>query len=315
MGDLLAPLTVTVLGTYTLLTVVGVAGISGVLALVRLRSAFLPIRTWLLMLPVVLGALWLGLGAWAVLVTVVSVLGFKEYARATGLYRERPQLAIVYIAILVENLAAAVGRYDVFMATPMWAVFLLALIPILRGQVERSLQWFSLAVLGVLLYGFFLSHLTYLAGSPLGLGYLLFVVLGTQLNDALGFIWGKTLGRRRWTPISPNKTVEGSLLALATTVVLAFAQWGFAFPQLPVAGVLLAGLIVGVGGQIGDLTMAGIKRNIGIKDWGTLLPGHGGITDRVNSLMVTAPVFAHMIGFLWGGWPLAEPGWIRGMGV
>lgn len=315
MHELVTALRDNVLGLYTVLTIAFVALISGLLAIVRLRSAFTPIRTWLLMLPLILGALWAGQGAWALLVTAVSVFGFKEFARATGLYRERPQVLLVYAAILFENLAALLGRYDLFMAVPMWSVFLLALVPIARGQVERSLQWFSLSVLGVLLYGFFLAHLTYLAGSPAGSGFVLFVTLGTQLNDALGFIWGKTLGRHRWTPISPNKTVEGSLLALATTVVLAFAQWQIAFPELPPLGVLIAGLIVGVGGQVGDLMLAGIKRNVGIKDWGTLLPGHGGITDRVNSLMVTAPVFAHVIGFVWGGWPLVDPGWIRGMGV
>jgi phosphatidate cytidylyltransferase len=311
----LARLLDSTLGIYTVLTIVVVVGLTAALAVVRLNAAFVPIRTWLVMLPVILGALWLGLPAWTVVVTVVSILGFREFARATGLHRELGITAIVYLAIVIENIAAALDRYDVFNAVPMWTIFLVALVPILVNKAERMLQWLSLATLGVLFYGYFLAHLTYLANSPAGLGFVLYVTLGTQLNDAFGFIYGKLFGRRHWTVLSPNKTIEGSLLAAGTTIALAFAQWWLAFPQLPAVAVLVAGVIVGLGGQGGDLMMATVKRNVGIKDFGNLLPGHGGITDRVNSLMVTAPVFAHVIGFIWGGFPGADPGWIRGMGA
>jgi phosphatidate cytidylyltransferase len=165
------------------------------------------------------------------------------------------------------------------------------------------LQWFALAIVGVVFYGYFLAHLTYLYGSSDGLGYLLFVVLMTQLNDALQYLYGKAVGHRRWTPISPNKTVEGSLLAGITIVVVTFLQAPFVFPGVPWPGVLIAGLVITVGGQIGDLTMANVKRNAGVKDFGSILPGHGGLTDRLNSLMVTAPAFAHIMGYLYGGFP------------
>ncbi len=194
-----------VLGAYTLLAAAVVVALTALLAVVRMKSAFEPIRTWLVMLPIIFGALWLGLPAWTLVITLVSLFGFREFARATGLAGERGLILIASVAIVVENLAAYLGRYDVFMATPMWAIFLLALVPIIRNRTDQVLRWFSLAVLGILFYGFFLAHLTYLANSPLGLGYVLFVTLMTQLNDALGYIYGKTLGRHRWTVISPNK--------------------------------------------------------------------------------------------------------------
>ena len=87
------------------------------------------------------------------------------------------------------------------------------------------------------------------------------------------------------------------------TVALAFAQAPIAFPHVPPLGVLGAGLLIAIGGQVGDLTMANVKRNAGVKDFGTLLPGHGGLTDRLNSLMITAPAFAHFMGYLFGGFP------------
>jgi phosphatidate cytidylyltransferase len=288
---------------YTVAAVAVVALTMVLLAVLRMREAWTPLRTWFVILPVALGAMWLGHGTWAVFVTLVSLIGFKEYARVTGLYRYVLFVLVVYGAIVIQNAYAYVAWYDWFQATPTWAILALALVPIVMRRSEGMLQWFALAIVGVVFYGYFLAHLTYLYGSPDGLGYVLFVVLMTQLNDALQYIYGKAVGRHRWTPISPNKTVEGSLLAGTTIVALTFLQAPIVFPQLPPQGVLIAGLVITVGGQVGDLTMANVKRNAGVKDFGSSLPGHGGFTDRLNSLMVTAPVFAHVMGYLYGGFP------------
>jgi phosphatidate cytidylyltransferase len=302
------------LAVATIATAVAIGLVAVLLFLVRIPGSWTPIKTWLVMLPIALGTLWLGRlleaqtgrGAalpWTILVAVVSLLAFREFARVTGLVRETLFVTVVAGAIVAEGISAYLQRYDFFMATPTWAILFLCLVPIARNRTEGMLQWLALAIVGVVFYGYFLAHLSYLAQSPDGLGYLLFVVLLTQLNDAMGYLYGKTLGRHRWTPISPNKTLEGSGLALATTVLLGFAFAPIAFPWVPPWGVLAAGLIVGLGGQVGDLTMANVKRNVGVKDFGTMLPGHGGLTDRVNSLMITAPAFAHFMGFLFGGFP------------
>jgi phosphatidate cytidylyltransferase len=293
---------------YTIATIAILVIASILFAVVHVPGGFLPIRTWLVILPIALGALWLGelVGSqlpWAMLVATVSVVGFREFARVTGLAREPLFCAVVIAAIVLQNVFALANRYDVFMALPMWAILGVAVVPIILNRTEHMLQDLALSIVGIVFYGYFLAHLTYLATSPLGLGYVLFVTLATQLNDGLGFVFGKTLGRHHWTPISPNKTVEGSLLAAITTVLLTFAQAPVAFPQVPPPGVLAAGLIIAIGGQVGDLTMANVKRNAGVKDFGTLLPGHGGLTDRLNSLMITAPAFAHFMGYLFGGFP------------
>jgi phosphatidate cytidylyltransferase len=286
---------------YTLATAIAVVVISTLLALVRLPGVWVPIRTWLIMLPVVLGALWLGRPVWVLLVTLVSIVAFTEFARVTRLREEPLLVAVVCGAIVAENLFAFLGTYNFFMATPMWAILALTLVPIVRNRTERMLQNVMLAGGGIIFFGYFLAHLSYLERSPLGLGYLLYVLLATQLNDAFGFIFGKLFGRHKWTSISPNKTIEGAVLAATATLLLALAQWKIAMPNVPLWGVIAAGLIVGIGGQVGDLTMANVKRNVGVKDFGTVLPGHGGLTDRVNSLMITVPMFAHFMGFLFGG--------------
>lgn len=284
---------------------VAVALLLGVVVatIARMGAAWIPLRTWLFILPPLMAAVWLGAGIWTVFVAVISMYGFKEYAKASGLYRERAFVVVVLVAIAGINLAAFVQRYDFFMAASMWAILTLVVVPVVLNRTELMLQWLSLSIVGVTLYAFFLAHLSWLYQSSAGLGYLLFVLVATALNDVLAFMFGKSLGRRHWTRLSPNKTVEGSILALVITIALAFLQAPFAFPQVPPWGVLLAGVIIGVGGQLGDLMMALLKRNIGIKDWGHLLPGHGGLSDRLNSYMITAPVFAHVMGFLFGGFP------------
>ena len=291
------------LPAYTALAALGVVVFGAFLRATRLRAGWTPYRTWLVMLPIIFAALWLGIWAWALLVTILSIYGFKEFARATGLYRERLFVLVVYAAMVAANLAAYFGRFGLFMAVPVWTVGALTLVPIIRNRTEGMLQGFALSVVGIVYFGWFLAHLTYLAIWTGGLGLLLYVVLATQLNDVVAFLFGKLLGRRHWTVLSPNKTVEGSLGALAFSVAFAFLNWPLAFPELPWWGAFGLGVIVGAGGQIGDLTLADFKRNVGIKDFGNILPGHGGVLDRLNSLTLVAPVALHFVRFFFDGFP------------
>src|SRR5205823_5887097 len=96
--------------------------------------------------------------------------------------------------------------------------------------------------------------------------------------------------------ISPNKTWEGALGALAFSLILPWCL-RFSFPHFGPTQLVLAGLIVGIGGQLGDLSLSVIKRDIGIKDMGASIPGHGGVLDRIDSLVYSAPLFMHMVDY------------------
>ena len=98
--------------------------------------------------------------------------------------------------------------------------------------------------------------------------------------------------------MSPGKTLEGALGALAFSLALPWLCW-FSFPHFGTLQLVLTGLIVGIGGQLGDLAISVIKRDLGVKDMGALIPGHGGILDRVDSLIYTAPLFLHMVDFFY----------------
>jgi phosphatidate cytidylyltransferase len=149
--------------------------------------------------------------------------------------------------------------------------------------------------LGFIYLGWMFSHVGFLANSPHAYGYLLFLFLAVEGNDVAAFTSGKLFGRHKLREeISPNKTWEGSLGALAVSMALPWFMW-FSFPHFGPLQLVLTGLIIGIGGQLGDLTISMIKRDVGVKDMGALIPGHGGLLDRIDSLIFVGPLFFHMV--------------------
>ena len=133
--------------------------------------------------------------------------------------------------------------------------------------------------------------------NSLLLFYLVFMV---QVSDALQYAWGKMLGRRVIAPaISPNRTWEGFLGGVGSTALIGAALWWVTpFNQWQAA---LMSLVIGVMGFAGGMTMSAIKRDRGVKDYGTLVTGHGGVLDRIDSLCFAAPVFFHLTKLMFSG--------------
>ena len=119
--------------------------------------------------------------------------------------------------------------------------------------------------------------------------------MGVELNDIMAFAFGKFFGKRKLSPnISPNKTWGGAIGAVGVALAMPWLL-RFSFPHFDWYELIIIGLVVGIGGQIGDLTISFIKRDIGVKDMGAVIPGHGGILDRIDSLIFVAPLFFHMV--------------------
>jgi phosphatidate cytidylyltransferase len=132
-----------------------------------------------------------------------------------------------------------------------------------------------------------------------GASLVVYLVLLTELNDVAQYVWGKSFGKRKIVPqVSPGKTFEGLLGGIVTTTVMAVLLAPLLTP-LDRWDAFAAGLIIGMGGFLGDITISSVKRDIGVKDSGTLIAGHGGVLDRVNSLMATGPLFFHFIRFFY----------------
>lgn len=269
----------------------------------RLGSVWRTYRSWLVMVPLVLLVVVLGRVATILSVAALAMFAFREFARATKLDKDSGITAAVHLgiaAVAASSLAQdpwrhLPGWYGLFMALPVYVVSLILIVPIVRNRTTGQLQNAALAVLGFIYMGWMFSHVGFLANSPHAYGYLMFLLLAVETSDVAAFTSGKLFGRRKLrAEISPNKTWGGALGALAFSMVLPWLLW-FSFPHFGPVQLILAGLIVGIGGQLGDLTLSMIKRDVGVKDMGSLIPGHGGLLDRVDSLIFTAPLFFHMV--------------------
>ncbi len=302
----LGPIHLFMLGTLALLILCTAA----VLAVRKLRpdrdhtELVLRVRTWWLIILLLFGALLLSKGAAIVFFGLVSYLAFKEFITLIPTRRaDHRVLFWAYLAIPLQYFWAYIEWYGMFIIfIPVYMFLMLPMRMLLRGQTEGFLKAAGTLQWGLMTTVLSLSHLAYLlvlpdrvAGAPGGVGLVLYVISLTEFNDVAQYVWGKSLGRTRVVPtVSPNKTWAGLAGGVATTTLLA---WVLAPVLTPISGLLslLVGALIGVAGFFGDICISAVKRDIGIKDTGNMLPGHGGILDRVDSLTFTAPLFFHFV--------------------
>ncbi len=237
----------------------------------------------------------------------VSFLAFKEFLSLIPTRRaDHRVLFWAYLAIPIQYYWVATARYGMFIIfIPVYAFLFLAMRMVLVGETQGFLRAAGTLHWGLMTTVFGLSHMAYLmalpaAGNPNGGGdaLLLYLVLLTELNDIAQYLSGKTFGRRKVIPkVSPKKTVEGLAGGVLATTVLAWvlAPW---LTPLSAWESIAAGLIIGLSGFVGDVTVSAVKRDIGVKDSGSMLPGHGGVLDRLDSLTYTAPLFLHFVRYL-----------------
>ncbi len=270
-------------------------------------SMFKTYRSWILMAGIGLVVVFLGRIPTIVGVTLLAIFAFKEFARASGLYRDWWMTGAVYAGIMTVGVASLIphprseepgtGWYGFFVAVPVFAIALILLIPILRNRARGELQRMSLAIVGFIYMGWMFGHLGFLANAINAYGLVCYIIFATAVCDVAAFTFGKIFGRHPLrSEISPNKTWEGAFGAFCVAMILPWFL-RFSFPFFGTRELILAGLIVGIGGQLGDLSISVIKRDIGTKDMATTIPGHGGILDRIDSLIYTAPLFMHMAGY------------------
>ena len=299
--------------TYVLI-IVGILGFAGVMLAIlnamgkNVSPVWNTYRGWLVMVPLVLGTIFLGRTAVIIGVTLLALFGFKEFARATGLYDDWWLTGFVYLGIICLGTASFItdprldypGWYGLFMALPAYVVGAILLVPILRNRAKGQLQLVALAIVGFVYFGWMFNHLGFLANSKYAYGYILYLIFAVEINDIAAFTCGKLFGKHKLREnISPNKTIEGSVGAICVSLIIPWLLW-FSFPDSEPWHLVLTGLIVGVGGQLGDLVISYIKRDIGIKDMGALIKGHGGILDRVDSMIFVAPIFFHVMRWIHG---------------
>jgi phosphatidate cytidylyltransferase len=236
----------------------------------------------------------------------ISFLAFKEFLSMIPTRRaDRRVIFWAFLAIPIQFYWVLIGWYGMFII--FIPAFMFLLIParmVLAGKTRGFLKSVGTLHWGLMTTAFSLGHAAYLLALPTennlasGPGLLFYLVFLTQFNDVAQFTWGKLFGKHPVAPkVSLKKTQEGLLGGMLTTVLVALLLAPYLSP-LGYQQALGGGLLIGFGGFLGDVVISAIKRDIVVKDSGNLIPGHGGIMDRVDSLTFTASLFFHYIYYL-----------------
>lgn len=233
----------------------------------------------------------------------ISFISFRELTSKLNFhYKHRRTILLAYLAIPVQYYFAYSRLFIPFLVfIPVGMLLLLPFRSILEDQSEESIKTFSQLQWSLMLTVFSLSHISYLMSLPniesIGEGapgLIFFLILITQLNDVCQFIFGKLFGKRKISPlISPNKTWAGLLGGIFGSIC-----FGLLFKNLVGFNdkqVVLLSALISICGFFGDLNISAIKRDLKIKDMSNLIPGHGGILDRMDSLIFSNVVFFYLI--------------------
>lgn len=264
------------------------------------------IRAWWIMSAVFFAAIVVSNRISLIFFSLMSFWAMKEYVT---LLDTRPAdhraLVLTFLAVPVQYLWIGLnppwyGMFIIFIP-----VYMLLSVPVrmvmskeTKGFVESASQihW------GLMIFVFGLSHMAYLLTFPAfdegstsnGRTLVLFLVFVVEMSDVLQYIWGKTFGRHKIIPtVSPNKTWEGFVGGIATAMLFSLAI-RFLTP-FTIAETLVVSFLVTVAGFFGGAVMSAVKRDFGVKDFGSVIPGHGGMLDRVDSLCYAAPIFFHYV--------------------
>lgn len=259
------------------------------------------VKSWWVMVAVFVIAIAIDRRLSIVFFAFISFLALKEYLSLIPTRRaDRRVLFWAYLSIPFQYYWVYQGWYGMFIVfIPVWVMMAVSARMVLIGETKDFLRAIGTLQWGLMLMVFSISHQAYLLVlSPTGgAALVLYLVVLTQLNDVSQYVWGKTFGKRKVVPtVSPNKTVEGLIGGIVTTTGLSMLLAPVLTP-LSFTDSIAAGLMIGAGGFLGDITIGAVKRDIGVKDAGTMLPGHGGVLDRINSLTYTAPLFFHFLRF------------------
>jgi phosphatidate cytidylyltransferase len=297
-----------VIGVPAVLALAGAAIVllrrSGRLGPKAAAELFLRWKSWCWLSALMLAAILLG-AAWVMAaVCVLSLLCYREYARATGLFRDKAISLVVVLGILAVTFAVVDHYTRLFFATAALTVCLIAVVTIPQDRPQGYIQRVALGVLGFLLFGYSLGYLGLIGNDAHYRPILVLLLGGVELNDVFAYCVGRAVGGPKLLPnTSPGKTVAGSVAALVLTTALVAGLGHVIFRDSAVdrLGPLLGlGVLVSVVGQLGALMLSSIKRDVHVKDIGAAIPGHGGLLDRFDSLVLVPPAVFHYLSLFLG---------------
>lgn len=265
------------------------------------------INAWWVMVAIIGGAFWLGQLAVIFLFFIVSGLALREFLILTPINRY-DYFALIFafgIALPMQYILVAYAWYGLFsIFIPVYAFLFLAIFATITGSTRNFLERIADVQWGLMITVYCISCVpallvldieNYQGRNLLLIAYLVLVV---QLSDVLQYVFGKLFGKHKISPnVSPAKTIEGFVGGiLSASFIGACMFWITPFTFLQSG---LISLMITLLGFFGGLVMSAIKRDRGVKDWGRLIGGHGGILDRFDSICFAAPIFFHVVRYFW----------------
>ncbi len=265
------------------------------------------IRSWWVMTAVFVAALATGGLGSVLLFALTSFIALREFITLTPTRRgdHRTLFWAFFVFAPIQYLLVGIQWYGLFaIFLPVYAFLFIPVRTALAGDTQDFLARTAKIQWGLMIAVYCVSHAPALLMLEIpgyqgeGAKLLLYLIVVVQLSDVLQYVFGKTLGKHRIVPkLSPNKTWEGTLGGIASASLVGTALW-WVTPFSPWAAGAIA-LLVCLVGFAGGLVMSAIKRDRGVKDFGTLIEGHGGVLDRIDSLCFAAPVFFHVVRYFY----------------
>lgn len=235
----------------------------------------------------------------------LGALALNEYFAMTLASSSRRDKIIGTLLGLLPLLAAYAGKPEAVSAGLFLSLFFLIVYSLSRyselNNAQAEFSSFALMMrlgFGVFYVGFSFSHFTLLLTLDEGKQLLILLTVITVFSDSFAYYTGMLLGRHKMAPaISPGKTIEGLLGGVAGSILGAIIVCIWFFPWYSLVKITFLTVFISMVGVMGDLTESMIKRTMGVKDSGHILPGHGGVLDRLDSLMIAAPVLFYLLDF------------------
>ncbi len=239
-------------------------------------------------------------GFFLALTLILVAISLREYFQMLALSQCPTYPRISYLLAFLLVFSAYLNAISLL---PLMATLTIIALTINALSTDQSPYQRFLALLhsffGIFFIGWSLSHLVLLRGLPDGKLYILFLCAIVWVGDSIAMYVGKMIGRHKMSmSISPGKTWEGATGGLIGGLVAAVASRNYLVPQLTLGQCLLLALLLSTTAQISDLCESMIKRYTGVKDSGELIPGHGGLLDRIDSLLFAAPTFVYTLRLL-----------------
>ena len=265
------------------------------------------INAWWVMIMIIFAAAALGFYGVIGLFFVISFMALREFLSLLYI-RRGDHLALAacfYVILPLQYFLVAIDWFSMFtIFIPVYGFLFLPILSALLGDTAHFLDRSTKVQWALMISVFCISHIPAILTLDIEgfedkkLLLMIFLILVVQSSDVLQYVWGKLFGKHKIAPkLSPSKTVEGFVGGVVSASVLGGLLYWLT-PFNPVQAVLMS-LLICLMGFLGGLVMSAMKRSMGVKDWGNMISGHGGMLDRMDSLCFAAPIFFHVVRYYW----------------